>query len=251
MSHNICSHCGMQVRPGFKFCNVCGSPIEEVPQVEDNAEPYSRFSGLAGRALRAMTGKSAGEFYPAYPSCTIGRQDSDIRIADDPSLSPRHARLSIRQNTTYLDDLGSVNGIFRRITDKTVLQDNDIIRAGDHYFLYQYFSCEPFTDEYGTEFYASPCRGEHFRLVEIVRGGRRGRACMAPDGGIIVGRTEGDFLFPEDEKMSDKHFTIRWTQRGGILLDHSSNGTFVQIHESCQVDTGDLFFVGNTLFKVV
>lgn len=241
----------MPVKPGFKFCNVCGAPVEDMPQTVDDALPYSRFEGVTGRAVRAMNGEYAGAFFPAYPSCTIGRDDSDIRIHEDTTLSPRHARISTRQNLSFIDDLGSVNGIFLRINDKVILQDNDIIRAGDHYFLYQYFSSEAFADEYGTEFYASPCRGEHFRLVEIIYGGRRGRACMAPDGGIVVGRNEGDFTFPEDEKMSNKHFTIRWTQRGGILLDHSSNGTFLQIHKSMQVSTGDQFFAGETLFKII
>ncbi len=250
MSH-VCNRCGMPMRPGFKFCNVCGAPAEDAPKSEDTAVPYSRFEGPAGRAIRVMTGDLAGKFYPAFPSCTIGREDSDICITNDDTLSPRHARLSTRQNISYLDDLGSVNGVFIRIDEKMALQNNDIIRAGDHYFLYQYFASEGFADEYGTEFYASPSRGEHFRLVEIVYGGRRGRACMAPDGGIVVGRSEGDFIFSEDEKMSDKHFTIRWTQRGGILLNHSSNGTFLQIHKSTPVDSGDLFFAGNTLFKVI
>ena len=75
---------------------------------------------------------------------------------------------------------------------------------------------------------------------------------MAPDGGIVVGRTDGDFLFPTDERMNAKHFSIRWTQRGGILIDHETrNGTFVQIHESEQLCEGDLFFAGRNLFRVI
>ncbi len=247
----LCNRCGMPVRPGFKFCNVCGAPLDESTKVEDSAVPYSDYEGMKGRAVRAMTGGNAGTFYPAYPSCTIGREDTDIVISEDATLSPQHARLATRKDKTVLEDLDSLNGVFLRAKDKVLLHDNDILRAGDHYFLFQYFSNDHFTEEYGTEFYAAPCRGEHFRIVEILRGGRRGRACMAPDGGIIVGRTEGDFTFPEDEKMSDKHFSIRWTQRGGILIDHSSNGTYIQIHEATSVEQGDLFFAGQTLFRVI
>ena len=248
---DVCNRCGMPVRPGFKFCNVCGAPVEPAEGEGEQVEQYSSYSGVRGRAVRIMTGPRAGEFVPAYPGCTIGRSDADIVDADDTTLSPQHARLSVVQNATLLEDAGSLNGVFLRATDKVILEDNDILRAGDHYFLFEFFSPDRFTDETGTEFYAAPCRGERFRLVEILRNGRRGRACMAPEGGIVVGRREGDFCFPEDTRMSDRHFTIRWTQRGGMLIDHSANGTFVQIHEATQVSEGDLFFAGRNLYRVV
>ncbi len=248
----ICNRCGMPVRPGFKFCNVCGAPFNQEEEVHDNVEPYSPYLGPQGRAIRQLTGTRAGSFYNAYPVCTIGRSNTDICIPDDNTLSPIHSRIVTRSDCTLLEDLNSLNGVFLKARDKIALQDNEIIRAGNHYFLYQFFSPDHFTEEYGTEFYGAPNRGEHFRLVEILSGGRRGRACMAPDGGIIVGRTEGDFTFPEDEMMSEKHFTIRWTQRGGILIDNStSNGTFIQIHESTRVQEGDIFFAGRNLFCVI
>ena len=186
-----------------------------------------------------------------YPALTIGSGPADAVFDDDSTMSPLHARVESRGSGAVLQDMGSLNGVFLRATDKTLLHDNDIIRAGDHFFLFESLTIERFVEDTGTEFYASPCRGECFRLVELLRGGRRGRACMAPDGGIVVGRTEGDFTFPEDEKMSPRHFTIRWTQRGGILIDKSANGTFVQIHEETSVARQSLFFVGERLFEVV
>lgn len=247
----VCERCGMPVRAGFKFCNVCGAPLEEKSSESIQVAGYSEFLGVKGRALRIMTGERAGEFVAAYPTCTIGRENADITLAEDATLSPSHARLSVRQNATILEDLDSLNGVFLKASDKLVLQDNDVIRAGDHYFLFEFFSSDKFIDDTGTEFYAAPNRGERFRLVEILENGRRGRACMAPDGGIVVGTSEGDFLFPEDDKMSRRHFTLRWTQRGGLLIDHSDNGTFVQIHEATPVAEGDIFFAGKTLFRVV
>ena len=57
-------------------------------------------------------------------------------------------------------------------------------------------------------------------------------------------------VISDDMRMSPKHFTIRWTQRGGILVDHSDNGTFVQIHQDTPIQSGDIFFAGQTLFQV-
>ncbi|MBO4349893.1 MAG: FHA domain-containing protein [Proteobacteria bacterium] len=248
----VCSHCGMPVKPGFKFCNVCGTQISEVEEcLEESVVLYSPLLGPQGRAIRVLTGEQAGEFYRAYPECTIGSGDNADICLEDSMLSPMHARMTTNRDVIMLEDMGALNGIFVRAKDKVLLKDNDIIRAGDHYFLYEFFAPDHFAEEFGTEFYSSPNHGENFRLIEILRGGRRGRACMAPENGIVVGRTEGDFLFPEDTKMSDRHFTIRWTQRGGILIDHSLNGTFVQLHEETRLEEGDLFFAGRTLFRVI
>lgn len=247
----VCSRCGMPVRQGFKFCNVCGAQVVEVECDEATVLPYSVYIGPQGRAVRQLTGKDAGRFFPIYPAGTIGRDDADIELTEDETMSPCHLRISVRSDGTWLEDLDSLNGVFLKIKDKAVLRDNDIIRAGDRYFMYEFYAPERFTEEFGTEFYAAPHRGERFRLIEILSGGRRGRACMAPDGGIVVGRMEGDFIFPEDKRMSDKHFTIRWTQRGGILVDHSANGTFIQIHEPIRVEGGDIFFAGQHLFQII
>ena len=247
----LCTRCGMPVRPGFKFCNVCGEPVSEDSPETSGVVSYSPLLGEQGRAVRLLTGQAAGRCYSVYPALTIGSGPADAVFDDDSTMSPLHARVESRGSGAVLQDMGSLNGVFLRATDKTLLHDNDIIRAGDHFFLFESLTIERFVEDTGTEFYASPCRGECFRLVEILRGGRRGRACMAPDGGIVVGRTEGDFTFPEDEKMSPRHFTIRWTQRGGILIDKSANGTFVQIHEETSVARQSLFFVGERLFEVV
>ena len=248
----VCSRCGMPVKPGFKFFNVCGTQVSEMEDVPDETvELYSSLLGPQGRVIRVLTGDNAGEFFSAFPECTIGSgENADIQL-DDPMLSPLHARMTTKRDEVTLADLGALNGIFVRAKDKVLLKDNDIIRAGDHYFLYEFFTPEHFAEDFGTEFYSSPNHGETFRLIEILRGGRRGRACMAPENGIVVGKSEGDFLFPEDNKMSDRHFTIRWTQRGGILVDHSLNGTFVQLHEETRLEEGDLFFAGQTLFRVI
>jgi len=251
----ICSRCGMPVREGFKFCNVCGTNVSGEVSAIKNAEeavPYTKLAGLEGSVVRAMTGTAAGQFRAVYPECTFGRLEGDYHDAGDTTLSMQHAQIRCTDDSIVINDLGSLNGVFLRIRDKVILRNGDIIRAGNHYFLYDHYENAPFREEFNTEFYATPNRGERFRLVEVLRHGLRGRACTAPDGGIIVGRSEGDFLFPHDDTMNAKHFSIRWTQRGGILLDHrSTNGTFVQIHEPTILEHSDQFFVGQTLFHLL
>lgn len=245
----VCTHCGMPLSPEFKFCNVCGIPIEPQEPSRESVEPYSSLLGKEGRMIRIITGASAGRFVGVYPQMIFGRRKAEVDLSGDETLSVEHFCVEATDAGVILTDRDSLNGVMIRVIDKVVLRDDDIIRAGDHFFLYESYAGEKLEDNFGADFYASPSRGERFRLVEILRGGRRGRACTAPDG-IIVGRTSGDFLIPEDGKMSAKHFTIRWTQRGGILIDHSSNGTFVQIHEPTLAPVGTTFFAGNSLFCV-
>lgn len=248
-----CAKCGMPVSPGFKFCNACGAEVSPRAESEshDGAVPYSDYIGCHGRAIRILTGRTAGTFYAAYPTCTIGRENCDIRILHDQTLSPQHVRLTTYSEETMLEDNDSLNGIFLRMREPKVLHNNEIIRAGSHYFLYQIISVERFNESHQTEFYATPLHGECFRIVEIIKGGCRGRALTATETGFAVGRTEGNFQFPEDDKMSDRHFEIRWTKQGGMLFDYSLNGTFLKIHEPVRVVEGDTFFAGNTLFRVI
>jgi len=251
----ICLHCGTSVKDGFRFCSVCGTPVSEPPaqpKASDGTMPYSRVTGVEGKAIRVLTGNKAGQFFGVYPSVTIGTQGAACSFDDDPTISPTHALIFCEGESLFIEDLSSMNGVFLRIRDKFMLQKNDIIQAGNSLFLFETFNTSDFVDASGTEFYASPMRGERFRLVEILKGGLRGRAATAPDAGITVGRSEAAFLCPNDVCMSTTHFSIRWLQRGAVLIDHDSyNGTFLQIHKKTELQKNDQFIIGRTLFVVI
>lgn len=249
-----CVQCGKPIFEGSRFCSVCGARVlgDDSAQEKDGTLPYSAFTGIEGRAVRVLTGSRAGEFVGVYPSVTIGRNRASFNIQDDASLSSVHARIFCLNGVCYLEDLDSHNGVLARIADKLLLQDHDVIRAGMTFFLFEHLMTEMFSDDEGTSFYATPARNDHFRLVEILDNGYRGRAKTASEIGLTVGRKEGNFLFEQDDRMSPRHFSVRWTQRGGILTDHASmNGTFVRIQERTELHPGDQFFLGNTLFDVI
>ena len=120
-----------------------------------------------------LTGDHAGQFYDAFPAVTVGRNNADI-VSADPTVSPVHARLDATESGAQIQDMDSLNGVFVRTKDeKTLLHDNDIIRAGDHLFLFEVIALDRYSEESGTEFYAAPLRGENFRLVEILAGGEK------------------------------------------------------------------------------
>jgi pSer/pThr/pTyr-binding forkhead associated (FHA) protein len=65
---------------------------------------------------------------------SIGKGPSTLQITDDPTVSTRHAEISLAQGAFVLTDLGSTNGTFvnnQRITHPARLSDGDLLRFGN------------------------------------------------------------------------------------------------------------------------
>lgn len=247
-----CVKCGKEIRSGFRFCNFCGAPVMILKSgAEAKTESYSDLFGSAGGALRRMNGSAKGTFYSVSEEKTIGNVDSDIVIEEDPTVSAVHARVKGVSDGVIVQDLGGLNGIFIKVAKEQPLENHDIIRAGDHFFLFEHVVKDEFTDDSGTLFYATPNNGEPFRIVEIVASGRAGRACLSVRGGLSVGRKNGDCIICDDMKMSPTHFSIHWCNGCAMLTDHSENGTFIEVHREILLNKDAVFFVGHALFRVV
>ena len=65
---------------------------------------------------------------------TIGRsEDNNLSIGDDEFASTHHARVTLNEGLTTVEDLSSTNGTFvnnERITDKVLLQIGDRLQIG-------------------------------------------------------------------------------------------------------------------------
>jgi hypothetical protein len=65
---------------------------------------------------------------------SIGKGPSTLQISDDPTVSTRHAEISLTRGAFVLTDLGSTNGTFvnnQRITQAVRLSDGDLLRFGN------------------------------------------------------------------------------------------------------------------------
>ena len=79
---------------------------------------------LEGGYLGASVGSRIGDL-------TIGREDCDLTIGDDPHLSRRHVKLALqRDGRVLLTDLGSKNGTFVRIRGEVRLGHGDYVSIG-------------------------------------------------------------------------------------------------------------------------
>ena len=93
--------------------------------------------------LRILAGTCA---QPAYPveiqGLSIGREDCDVVIADDPRISRKHARVERSFAGWQFQDLGSRNGFYVNGRgfgrgQRTALPDGSVIRIGDSVMVFR------------------------------------------------------------------------------------------------------------------
>jgi pSer/pThr/pTyr-binding forkhead associated (FHA) protein len=87
------------------------------------------------------------------------------------------------------------------------------------------------------------------RLHLVMEGGQAGEVYELGDD-TVIGRSNGNVVFPHDGFMSGRHARI--ARRGGtfVLTDEGSrNGTFVKISGEVELKPGDMILVGKQLFR--
>jgi pSer/pThr/pTyr-binding forkhead associated (FHA) protein len=179
-----------------------------------------------------------------------GRTEGTIRLADDATVSPRHARFSATGGGLRVEDLGSLNGTFLRLRMPHRVEPGDEVRIGR-----QLLRVEPLAPPVAEDRAARPWGGldggARLRLVQLLEGGGAGEAFLLPPGERTIGREAGYVTFPADRYVSARHARIVVTADGAILSDAgSSNGTFVRISAVTELRTGDEVLVGGQLLRV-
>jgi pSer/pThr/pTyr-binding forkhead associated (FHA) protein len=105
-------------------------PLEDGTEIMGSPNPgyWGRLSVIIGREID-------GSAYPLFgDAVTIGRERGDINFPDDGYVSGLHARISYRDGTPYLADLGSSNGTFVRLRGERMVQDGAFILFGQQLF---------------------------------------------------------------------------------------------------------------------
>lgn len=126
--------CGFENKEGEQFCVQCGSDLTGVAQAQEPAvsaglpsaeaaQPEVSAKPVVGGAKLVVkrTGRVGHEFPIGQESINIGRWDADsgafpeIDLSeDDPGnhVSRRHARIFMKEDEYYIEDVGSTNGTF-------------------------------------------------------------------------------------------------------------------------------------------
>ena len=177
-----------------------------------------------------------------------GRTEGDLRLRDDPTVSPRHARFTVAAGGLRVEDLGSLNGTFVRLRAPRPVSAGEEIRVGR-----QLLRIEPLPRPAaaGARAWGTRDRGARFRLAQLLDGGGIGEAFPLHDGETLVGRESGHVTFPSDRYVSGRHARLEVRGDGIVLADlGSSNGTFVRLAGPAELAPGDQLLVGTQLLRV-
>src|SRR5690606_1868039 len=89
------------------------------------------------------------------------------------------------------------------------------------------------------------------RLTQLLANGVDRDVRYLHGAGVVLGREDGEIVFGDDEFLSRRHAVLKW-QGGQCVLDDlkSSNGTFVRLRGRQPLESGDVFRMGDQMFRL-
>jgi len=230
-----CAACGSILAPGFSFCMECGDAVA---------------GGRARLVTLAEDGTEESLWVLPDEEVEIGKDVGPLAFLDDPYVSARHCRFYFAGERLHVEDLNSLNGVFRRLRGDELLRPGDWFRVGRQLLRLETMTA-PAPSPDGTRIWGSPNPGYRYRVVQILEGGIPGEAFPLHEGENLLGRESGDVAFPRDRYVSARHACLTVTDAGVRLRDlGSSNGTFVRLRGAAALESGDLLLIGNHLLRV-
>jgi len=234
--------------------------VAPTPEPRRSAPPPPDRSGAPApgpRLIVVAQDGSPGRDYPLGGSQTdIGRTEGDIRLPNDPYVSPRHARIIRKDGRFFVRDLGSTNGVFVRLKSPSKLAHGDLVLIGLEVLRFEVVSdaekgLGPAT-EGDTQVFGSPMLPRYARLCQrTVEGVTRDVYYVSKDE-VVVGREAGDVVFTTDPFMSRRHASITRERDGSFTVKDlgSSNGTYLAVRTDVPLSDGDHVRVGQHLFRL-
>ncbi len=115
-----CPVCGTENSPSEKYCGDCGFLLSMVP---GESAPTQDVSALP-KLLDKVRGR---EFFLSYGENTVGREAADV-LLEDPTVSRRHAIITLDETGCLVEDIGSTNGTY---VDGSKIETGEKTRIGD------------------------------------------------------------------------------------------------------------------------
>jgi pSer/pThr/pTyr-binding forkhead associated (FHA) protein/ribosomal protein L40E len=255
-----CRACGATSGASARFCQLCGLPLERGSGERPRSNPPEIVAQSVPDAELVVIAQdgSPGRRYPlAGLRTTIGSSDADISLRKDPYVSPLHAQISYRNGRFYLEDCGSLNGVFVRLGGSVPLTSGDLLLLGLGVLRFEIVdeserNLAP-QSRNGTRVFGTPPAPRYARLTtQTVEGVARDRYYLSR-AETVLGREVGDIVFTDDPFMSRRHAAIRRdpnTNHFAIRDLGSSNGTFIALRTEHALSPGDHIRVGQHLFRL-
>lgn len=249
-----CPHCGGQADPSLPFCPHCGARTAAAP----SAGPKSA-AAATGRgpklALLDERGNTKENFVISRGEAIVGRNDGDIRFADDVYLSPVHAQFMLRDGQMFIRDLGSRNGTWLFVEGRHRLSDGDVILVGSQLLRFRRLGYPgphpPEADK--TRRLGSLTPSADIAVLAQLRadGSVRDTFHLSPGRTALIGREKADWLFPYDQTMSATHAEIRSEDSDFVVADAGSrNGIAIAVRGERIVKVGQRIMFGDHVLRV-
>lgn len=239
---------------GQPFCQFCGARLDHPEQAAVQGREVPAIGRLV---VIAQDGTPGRDYALAHEQTDIGREEGAILLPSDPYVSPRHARILLREGRIFVRDLSSVNGVYVRIRAAERLQHADLVLMGLEVLRFEVVSdaekgLGPATEN-GTRVFGSPALPRYARLSQrTVEGVSRDVFYLCRDESVI-GRESGDVVFTNDPFMSRRHAVFARDPVSSAFWLHdlgSSNGTYLAIRGERELIQGDYLRIGQHLFRL-
>ncbi len=117
---NICPSCGHENRDEHQFCTQCGVRL-------NREDPYNT-------SLVMLYGEGKEIVFPLKTNYTsVGRDVNNAIVLRDEKISKKHAGIIIEEDSYWIEDLGSKNGVYvngKRVTHRERLYNGSLIKLG-------------------------------------------------------------------------------------------------------------------------
>jgi pSer/pThr/pTyr-binding forkhead associated (FHA) protein len=147
VSHIYCQECGFQNPEAANYCARCGALLVKedggteatqtftAEEADDTPADALEDLGITGPALVVRSGGGrAGETFHPERETTIGRSPDCGIFLDDVTVSRKHAVVTERDGSFFVEDQGSLNGTFvnRKRVESAQLEDGDELQIGKY-----------------------------------------------------------------------------------------------------------------------
>lgn len=225
------------------------APAWGAPQIPTHAPSRTRLV-LVGR-----DGQEGEVFSVPAHGIEIGRQ-AELRFPADPFVSPRHCRVTLFEGGVGLQDLDSRNGVYVRLREGVAVYPGDFFLLGNQ--LLRLDRTDPQQERPGdhdVRGFGTPAKPAWAMLTRVCTGEIDDDRYHLRGHEMIIGREDGDIVFPQDGFLSRQHARVRMDVQDNsmtVVLEDldSANGTYLRIRRSAAVVPGGMFRVGDQIFRV-
>jgi len=275
-----CANCGSSNPGTYRFCTECGQPLAEVgpqrsgvtedriPSLPDEGPSLGPAAGerqadtvrlpsppdlLRAKVTRLVSSEET-ESHLFLAEFVVGRSRGDLQIPEDQYLSGEHLAIRRREGRYVLEDLGSTNGTFVRLSGERVLDEGDEVMFGRQLFRFTRVVSQGEGKHRGKQTLALGFGDAVPRLVRILEGGVAGETYALNRTRTVIGRDQGHVTFPDDVLLSSVHASVLWEEKAGEAVyrvrdEESRNGIFLRIRHEWPLAEGAVFTAGRQVFR--